>query len=581
MSENTSIGQYTEARMDFRRARFRAKLEQVVARWGGGSAECLEYETVRKKLGATGQGSRRLQDIPIDAIVGSVGRCADFTRTFWPRQDSDEERWAKVKLAMTDLAGLPPIEVYQLDQVYFVLDGNHRVSIARQLGAEYIQAYVTAVKTDVPLSSDVQPDDLILKAEYAEFLSDTRLPQLRPDADLSVSVPGQYQKLREHISVHRYFMGLDQRREIPYAEAVTHWYDTVYLPVAKVIREQGVLRDFPGRTEADLYLWVMDHRTELVEEIGVEVDLDSVVVDLAARFSPALDRTVGRVGRQILDAVTPDGVAPGPPPGQWRQARQREGASDGLFTDVLVAIDGQESGWRALEWSLQVARREQAWLYGLHVASLETEAGREATQAVQVEFERRCAEAGVSGKLTAEDGNVARLVCDRARWMDLAVLSLSHPYAPHPLARLESGLRTVLRRCPTPVVVVPNTAADLNRVLLAYDDSPKAREALFVATYLAGRWDVPLVVLTVTEDDRAARDASAHAKGYLEDHGVQATYIRERGPVATTILTVAEEQAADLIILGGYGLGPVAELAWGSTVEEILRSSAWPVLVCQ
>jgi nucleotide-binding universal stress UspA family protein len=131
------------------------------------------------------------------------------------------------------------------------------------------------------------------------------------------------------------------------------------------------------------------------------------------------------------------------------------------------------------------------------------------------------------------------------------------------------------------VVVVPNTAGDLNRVLLAYDDSPKAREALFVATYLAGRWGVELVVLTVTEDDRAARDAFAHAKSYLEDHGVQATYVRARGPVATTILTVAEERAVDLIVVGGYGFGPLAELARGSTVEQVLRSSAWPVLVCQ
>jgi nucleotide-binding universal stress UspA family protein len=376
-------------------------------------------------------------------------------------------------------------------------------------------------------------------------------------------------------------MGRDQKREIPYAAAVTHWYDTVYLPAVKVIREQGMLRDFPNRTEADLYLWVMDHRAELMEEMGVKVKLESVVVDLAARFSSALDRAVHRVRRWILDTVMPDGVAPGPPPGQWRHARQREGTSDSLFTDVLVAIDGQESGWRALEWSLRVARREQARLYGLHIASLGTEADREAAQAVQVEFERRCAEAGVSGRLTTEDGSVARLLCDRARWMDLAVLDLSHPYAPRPLARLGSGLRTIIRRCPTPVVVVPKTAADLNRVLLAYDDSPKAREALFVATYLAGRWDASLVVLTATEDDRAAEDAFAYAKSYLKDHGVQATYIRERGPVATTILTVAEEQASDLIVVGGYGHGPMAELARGSTIGQVLRSSAWPVLVCQ
>jgi hypothetical protein len=131
--------------VDFRRARFRAKLEQVLARLSGRSAELLEYEQVRRRLQATSQVKRGLQNIPLDAVVGSVGRARDYTRSFLPRQDEDEDRWAKIKVAMTGLVGLPPIEVYQIDQAYFVLDGNHRVSVARQLGATYIQAYVTEI----------------------------------------------------------------------------------------------------------------------------------------------------------------------------------------------------------------------------------------------------------------------------------------------------------------------------------------------------------------------------------------------------------------------------------------------------
>jgi len=103
--------------------------------------------------------------------------------------------------------GLPPIEVYQIGEVYFVQDGNHRVSVAYQLGARYIQAYVTEVQTRVPLTPDVQPVDLILMAEYADFLEGTRLDELRPGADLRTSIPGQYQALSEHIDVHRYYMG--------------------------------------------------------------------------------------------------------------------------------------------------------------------------------------------------------------------------------------------------------------------------------------------------------------------------------------------------------------------------------------
>jgi nucleotide-binding universal stress UspA family protein len=283
----------------------------------------------------------------------------------------------------------------------------------------------------------------------------------------------------------------------------------------------------------------------------------------------------------VLDAVLPDGLVAGPPPGQWRAARQRSRAGDSLFADILVALDGRESGWQALDWAFEMALREQAAVHALHVSPTGSEAGKEDTQAVQAEFERRCSLAGISGVWTIESGKIPRLLCERARWMDLVVLSLSHPYASDPRARLESGLRTIIRRCPTPVVVVPRATEGLQRALLAYDGSPKAREALFVATYLASRWGVSLTVLTVTESDDAAQEVLDDARAYLSDHQVQATLLHERGPVAATILVSAEEQATDLILLGGYGDTPVAELALGSAVEEVLRSSVWPVLVCQ
>jgi len=217
-----------------------------MARLTGKSAELLCYADVHPNLRATSSAPRGLQDIPIDAIVGSVGRCTDFTRSFLPMKDSDRARWANVELAVTDLKGLPPIEVYQIGQVYFVVDGNHRVSIARQFGTAYIQAYVTEVHTKVPLLPDDQPDDLIVKAEYVEFLERTHLDELRPDGDLSVSVPGQYRELEEHIAAHRYLMEAEEGGEIPHELAVTDWYDTVYLPVVHIIREKGILQWVQG-----------------------------------------------------------------------------------------------------------------------------------------------------------------------------------------------------------------------------------------------------------------------------------------------------------------------------------------------
>ena len=98
------------------------------------------------------------------------------------------------------------------------------------------------------------------------FLERTSLDDLRRDADIKVTIPDGFDRMLEHIAVHRYFMGIDWKRDISEEEAVIHWYDTVYLPVIRVIRDTNILKEFPGKTEADLYLWVLDHQRFLAEE---------------------------------------------------------------------------------------------------------------------------------------------------------------------------------------------------------------------------------------------------------------------------------------------------------------------------
>jgi nucleotide-binding universal stress UspA family protein len=478
---------------------------------------------------------------------------------------------------------LSPIDVYQIDQAYFVRDGNHRVSIARQLGATHIQAHVTKVHTKVPFSPEDKPDDLIVRAEYAEFLGRTRLDHLCPEANLSLTIPGRYRILEEHIAVHRYFiaMGLGREQEIPYEEAVTRWYDEVYLPVVRVIRERGILWDFPGRTEADLYLWVSEHRAALEKELGWKVEPETAAVDLATRFSPKPQRVIDRVGEKVLDAVTPDELEGGPPPGRWRRERVAARQVDPLFADVLVAVTGEDAGWYALEQALIVAQREGARLHGLHVVSSESQKESEPIQAVHAEFDRRCEAAGVSAELVLSVGGIPRKVCERARWTDLAVLSLTYPPAPQPISRLGSGLSTIIRRCPRPVLAVPETSSRLDRALLAYDGSAKSEEALFLAAYLSSRWDIPLVIVTVIETGRTTSEALARAQGYLEAQAGRASLIKEHGPVAQAVMRTAEEHRCDLIIMGGYGFSPVVEIVLGSTVDEVLRTSWRPILICR
>jgi nucleotide-binding universal stress UspA family protein len=571
--------QLISAIQDFRRARARAKIEQIMARLTGASTELLNYEEVRQKLKGTHTTSLGLQDIPIDAIIGSVGRYADFTRSFLPRQDEDERRWAGVETAMTDMEGLPAVEVYQIGEAYFVLDGNHRVSVAKQLGATHIEAHVTQLHTRVPLAPDDRPEDLIVKAEYAEFLERISLDKLRPDADLSTSIPGRYRELEEHVSVHRYFMGIEQEREIPHEEAVAHWYDHVYFPVVEIIRRNGILRDFPGRTETDLYLWILRHRDELGQELAWEIRPEVAASDLVSRFSPRLKRIFARVAAKVRDMTLPKRIASGPRAGEWRREREGSARETRLFARTLVTISGEDGGWKAVELALEVARREGGRLVGLHVVASEAQKSK-AIRAIQAEFERRCEEAKIPAQWVLETGDVATTICERGQWLDLVVASVAHPPGDQPVARLGSGFRALVQHCPTPVLAVSQASSGVNRVLLAYDGSPKADEALFVSTYLAGRWNVDLTVVTVLVGEQTTARTIKRARRYLERHGIEAEYVTGRGPVGEAILQAAEERDSELIVMGGYS-NPVLEIVFGSTVDEVLQHGRYSVLICR
>jgi nucleotide-binding universal stress UspA family protein len=579
----TRMDNHFNAVNDFQRARRQAALQELLARVRGSSAELLSYEEVRQKLRAGGVASRGLREIPIDAIVGSVGRYRDFTRGFLPLQDSDQNRWAGVSLASSTGTGLPPIEVYQIGEAYFVIDGHHRVSIARQNDANVIEAYVTEIRSSVPITPDIEPGELIIKAEYAEFLDQTGLGTLSDDSDevnLSVTCPGRYKTLLEHIGVHRHYMGIEESREIPFDYAALHWYDEVYLPVVEIIRELGILREFPGRTETDLYLWLSKHRATVEQELGIEVPFSAAASDLADQHATRWTSVLSRIGRRALEVVLPEPLEPGPELGQWRREKLAERPTDRLFADILMPLSGEETGWTALEQAIEVARREGAKLHGLHIASNEAAVESDETRLIGERFQWRCGEVGVPAKFVADAGPIERTICNWARWTDLVVVSLDHPPHPNPLSRMGSGFRRLMQRCSRPILAVPHATAQLSRPLLAYNGSPKSKEALFMAAYLSGRWQNPLVVATVSDEEISAA-VQQGASDYLSQHDIEVTYVQRGGPVAQAILETAEEHGCDHMLLGGYGIGSMREVVLGSALDILLTETRLPMLICQ
>ena len=244
------------AKGDFERAVSRAFWHKVISWLSRRSNDLLPFDTVREHLPIKGQHYLGLKQVEIKKIVGSTGRYMDFDRAFLPLQTHTKDRWVSVDKARYDQVNLPPVELYKMGDIYFVRDGNHRVSVAREWGQEFIDAYVTEIEIPVPLTTDTRVDDLKNKQEHAQFLEKSGLYRTRPKVLFETKTPGQYDKLLDHISFHHWALGQKRKESISFEEAAVSWYDTIYHPLGKAIREQGILKDFPHLTETDLYLWI-------------------------------------------------------------------------------------------------------------------------------------------------------------------------------------------------------------------------------------------------------------------------------------------------------------------------------------
>jgi nucleotide-binding universal stress UspA family protein len=542
---------------DFQSARQKAAVQEVLARITGKSNQLLSYEEVAEKLKLRARTERGIQHIPLDAIVGSVGRNTEFTRTFLPRRNDDQERWAGVRAAFLESnAGLPPIEVYKVGEVYFVVDGNHRVSVARQEGMKKIEARVIEFKTDIPLTPDLQPDDLIIKAEYVEFLNTTRIHETRPNVNLSMTSCCQYEKLMDQIRVCQYLLQEQRQEEVTLQDAAAYWYDTMYIPLAEAIRDRGLLRWFPGRTITDLYVWISENRVELEKELGWEIQSDITATDLI------LERSVKSE------------------PGSWRKARTVSRYTDHLFADILVPLSGYEESWDALDQAILIARRENARLHGLHVVDTKDEAESPDSLGVKARFDQMCKDAGVEGTLVIDVGDVTQTICERAVLTDLIVMKMTVPPATG-ISALASPFRTIIGNSSRPLITVPAEARHFNRALLAYDGTPRSKEALFVATYLAEMWQTELIVFTAPDGPKLQADAQDHVRRYLDIHEVEAEYIISEHGAMDYLKKTAEERTVDLVLMGSHGGSVLQQVFIGSALDYMLRESKVPIFICR
>jgi len=303
-------------RSDFERARQKAFFQGILSVMRRKSNELISFHDVSSRIQPEGESYRGMQIVEVAHIVGSVDRFRDFNRTFLPLHNHTAGRWKNVDKAYHTDVRLPPIQLYKVGEVYFVKDGNHRVSVARERGVEFIDAEVIETHIRLPIYASMAPFELLLQVEYAEFLRRSNLDRLRPDHDIRPTSLGRYDEIWDHILVHQEEMLDYLGRPVEIGEAVADWFDHIYLPIVRVARETGMTARFPGRSEADIYLWATAYRLELEDRDGEEIDPEASVRDLAAAvehsasLSGRLERFMRRVSRMLGNDAPPPQAGP-------------------------------------------------------------------------------------------------------------------------------------------------------------------------------------------------------------------------------------------------------------------------------
>ncbi len=279
----------------FDSARRAAVMQDLLSHLLKKPADLLPFDEVRDRLQLKQVVDRGVQEVPLDRIVGTLEREREFNRAFLPRDENLRERWEELEELAEGARGFPPVELYRVGDVHFVVDGHHRVSVARAKGQPTIEARVKEFSTGVPLSPEASIEDVLLKEGLAGFLAATGLSPATPD-EFRVTEPNGYERLLDHISVHRYYRGIELGRPVSWEEAVRSWRDTVYRPMVETIRKSRILEEFPGRTETDLYLFTMDHLHHLRQRYGPTFPLSRAV----RHFELSLSHRRGPLGKLRL-----------------------------------------------------------------------------------------------------------------------------------------------------------------------------------------------------------------------------------------------------------------------------------------
>src|SRR5215217_4245784 len=183
-----------QARSDFQRARFKAFMNRVWGALSGQPSSLLSYDEIKEKLHVGGPIYRGMQTVRVDQIAGSLNRYHEFDRVFLPKSDDLAQRWQSVNRAFYQEISLPPVVLYKVGEVYFVVDGHHRVSVARRQGQLYIEAEVRECATRVNITPNIRTEDLEILGNKVNFLERTSIDDLIPEVNIKLTIPDGFDR---------------------------------------------------------------------------------------------------------------------------------------------------------------------------------------------------------------------------------------------------------------------------------------------------------------------------------------------------------------------------------------------------
>lgn len=267
----------TQTDDDFSRARNKALINEIQHLLNPEETKLISFNDIRQLLKPNNEVYKGMQVIPTKNIVGSEGRYQDFDNHFFPKNNFLKMRWERVDMAhLTDVV-LPPITVYELGGLYFVRDGNHRVSVAKSQGIEYIDAEVVSLQTEIKLKPGSTKEQMIkqvINYEKRVFYSETNFGDITDFWCLDFNSPGQYDEIYNHILVHKYYLNMNRTDEISMEDAVESWFHNVYIPVTSTIDRLHIIKNFKGRTISELYIYLIKYWDELKKRCGNELSLE-------------------------------------------------------------------------------------------------------------------------------------------------------------------------------------------------------------------------------------------------------------------------------------------------------------------